>query len=105
MLYRFAGRTNGLIQSEIRRMSRECEKAGGINLGQGICDQEIEEVIRLGVTGALEAGKSQYSRYEGIDPLRERIAAKAASYNGISCDPDTQVVVTVGATGAFALAC
>ncbi|MEA2414867.1 MAG: hypothetical protein QOI58_1524, partial [Thermoanaerobaculia bacterium] len=31
-------RLRGLVQSDIRRMSRECERVGGINLGQGICD-------------------------------------------------------------------
>jgi aminotransferase len=31
-------RVRGVVQSDIRRMSRECEAVGGINLGQGICD-------------------------------------------------------------------
>lgn len=105
MRTRFSLRTEGLSQSEIRRMSRECDRAGGINLGQGICDQAIEEVILQGASRALRDGHSQYSRFEGIDALRAGIAGKAASYNAISCDPDTQVVVTVGSTGAFALAC
>jgi len=86
-------------------MSRECEIAGGVNLGQGICDLPIEEGIKRGVARAIESGHSQYSKFEGIDPLRAGIAGKAASYNGISCNPDTQVVVTVGSTGGFALAC
>ncbi len=86
-------------------MSRECDIAGGVNLGQGICDLPIEEGIRKGVARAIESGHSQYSRFEGIDLLRAGIAGKAASYNGISCNPDTQVVVTVGSTGGFALAC
>lgn len=34
---RIAQRLSALTQSEIRRMTRECERAGGINLGQGIC--------------------------------------------------------------------
>jgi aspartate/methionine/tyrosine aminotransferase len=33
-----ARRAESLAQSEIRRMTRECERVGGINLGQGICD-------------------------------------------------------------------
>lgn len=86
-------------------MTRECDRAGGINLGQGICDQPIDPRVRAAATSAIEAGRSIYSKYEGIDPLRHRIAQKAESYNRLSCDPDTQVVVTVGSTGAFALAC
>lgn len=102
---RFAKRIQGLVQSDIRRMSRECERLGGINLGQGICDQPIEPSIREAVQDAISAGHSQYSPLEGIGRLRVRIAEKAASYNGIPCDKDTQVVVTVGSTGAFAVAC
>jgi aminotransferase len=101
----FSSRINGLAQSDIRRMSRQCELAGGVNLGQGICDQAIEDPVRMRASGAIEAGRSQYSKFEGIDPLRQRIAAKASAHNRIVCDPDTQVVVTVGATGGFALAC
>lgn len=86
-------------------MSRACDLAGAINLGQGICDQAIDESILAGAGRALREGHSQYSRFEGIDPLRAGIAAKASAYNRISCDPDTQIVVTVGSTGAFALAC
>jgi aminotransferase len=29
-----------VIQSEIRAMSVECDRIGGINLAQGICDTE-----------------------------------------------------------------
>ncbi|HXI03491.1 MAG TPA: pyridoxal phosphate-dependent aminotransferase, partial [Candidatus Saccharimonadales bacterium] len=105
MARKFSFRTEGLAQSEIRRMSRECERAGGVNLGQGICDQPVESAIRRRAAQAIDEGRNQYSKFEGIDPLRSRIAAKAASYNAISCDPDTQIVVTVGSTGAFALAC
>jgi len=105
MPIRFAQRIHGLVQSDIRRMSRECERVGGINLGQGICDQPIEPAIREAVTRAISAGHSQYSPLDGIDRLRGRIAEKAAAYNGILCDRDTQVVVTVGSTGAFAVAC
>jgi aminotransferase len=86
-------------------MTRECERIGGVNLGQGICDQTIEPSIRKAAAAAIEAGLSQYSKLEGIDELRRRIVGKAVSYNGIQSDPDTQVVVTVGSTGAFALAC
>jgi aminotransferase len=30
-----------VLQSEIRNMSIECDKAGGINLSQGVCDTEV----------------------------------------------------------------
>ena len=55
----FAGRIQGLVQSDIRRMSRECAAVNGVNLGQGICDPIhlvwiVNEIARL-ATNALTA--------------------------------------------------
>ena len=86
-------------------MSRECEKAGGINLGQGICDQPTPDEIKDAAVAAVRADRSIYSKFEGIDELRRLIAGKMAAYNGIRCDPDSEVIVTVGSTGGFAIAC
>lgn len=97
-------RLRGLVQSDIRRMSRECERVGGINLGQGICDlPSIPELVD-GACDAIHASKSTYSKFEGIDILRERIAAKIERFNGFRVDPASEVVVTVGSTGGFAAA-
>jgi len=101
---RFARRVQGIVQSDIRRMSRECERVGGINLGQGICDQPTPDPIKDATIEAVRADRNIYSKFEGIDELRQAIAGKMASYNGIRCDPDTQVIVTVGSTGGFAIA-
>jgi aminotransferase len=102
---RFARRIDGLVQSDIRRMSLECARAGGINLGQGICDQPVETLIKDATIRAIHDDHSIYTRLDGIDPLRSRIAAKMRDYNGIDCDPDGEVVVSVGSTGAFVTAC
>jgi aminotransferase len=97
-------RLRGLVQSDIRRMSRECERVGGINLGQGICDlPTIPELIE-GACDAIQTSKATYSKFEGIDPLREKIAAKCARFNGFTVDPSSELVVTVGSTGGFAAA-
>jgi len=99
-----SSRLDGLVQSDIRRMSRECERVGGINLGQGICDlPTIPELIE-GACEAISSSKATYSKFEGIDLLRERIARKIERHNGYSVDPATQIVVTVGSTGGFAAA-
>jgi len=99
-----SARLAGLVQSDIRRMSRECERVSGINLGQGICDlPTIPELIE-GATEAIEASKATYSKFEGIDVLRERIARKIESFNGFHVDPAKELVVTVGSTGGFAAA-
>jgi len=95
-------RLRGLVQSDIRRMSRECERVGGINLGQGICDLPTIPELVDGACDAIASSKATYSKFEGIDPLRERIARKIERFNGFTVDPAREVVVTVGSTGGFA---
>jgi aminotransferase len=97
-----ARRVQGLVQSDIRRMTRECERVGGINLGQGICDLPTPPLVREGAIAAIRAQKSTYSYAEGASELREAIAAKLLRDNGIRADAAREIVVTVGATGAFA---
>ena len=102
---RFAARIEGLVQSDIRRMSLECARVGGINLGQGICDQPIEPIIKEAAARAIAEDRSTYTRLDGIDELRRRIADKMRRYNRVACDPDGEVIVNVGATGSFVTAC
>jgi aminotransferase len=101
----FADRIEGLVQSDIRRMSLECSRAGGINLGQGICDQPIEPLIKEAAIRAIREDRSTYTRLDGIDELRHRIALKVRDYNRIPCDADGEVIVNVGSTGSFVTAC
>ena len=99
-----AKRTRGIAQSDIRLMSRRCMDVGGVNLGQGICDQPTPDIVKAAAKAAIDGDASIYSKYEGIDPLRARIAEKMASYNGLACDPDSEVLVAAGSTGAFVAA-
>ena len=98
-------RSARIEQAEIRNMSIECERLGGINLAQGVCDTPVPVDIQQGVARALEAGINSYTRYDGLAELREAIAKKAARMNGIRVDPETEVVVSAGSTGAFYCAC
>ncbi len=93
-----------LAQSDIRRMTLECERVGGINLGQGICDLPTIPELKAGLAEAVEADRATYSRYDGIDALREAIARRCRNKNGVDYDPEGEIVVTVGSTGAFAMA-
>jgi aminotransferase len=94
-----------IVQSTIRTMSVECEKVGGVNLAQGVCDTEVPRVVRQAAEAAIEAGYNQYTRADGIAVLREAIAAKLLRQNGIVADPETEVLVTSGVTGGFDSAC
>ncbi len=99
-----ARRVQGIAQSDIRRLSRRCMKLGGVDLGQGICDQPVPDGVKAAARAAIDGDQSIYSKYEGIDPLRAAIARKMAAYNGLPCDPDTEVMVTAGSTGGFVAA-
>ena len=101
-LSRRAART---VQSEIRAMSIACEKVQGINLAQGVCDTEVPLPVREGAKQAMDQGINSYTRAEGLAPIRQAIAEKMQRFNGVACDPETEVVVNSGATGAFYAAC
>ncbi|MFH1921166.1 MAG: pyridoxal phosphate-dependent aminotransferase [Planctomycetota bacterium] len=90
-----------VMQSEIRNMSIECDKVGGINLSQGICNLDVPLPVRRGAMAAMDAGLNTYTRYDGIDELRTAVAHKLKRRYGIDADPDREVIVTSGSTGAF----
>lgn len=94
-----------LMQSEIRNMSIECDQVQGINLSQGVCDLPLPEILQTAARDAIAEGKNHYTRYDGTEELRKAITSKLARFNGIAADPDTQVCVNCGATGAFYCAC
>lgn len=94
-----------LIQSEIRNMSIECDRVGGINLSQGISNLPLSSFIKNGSIDAIKKGINYYTRYDGVQELREAIAMKANLYNNIHCDPSKNIIVSAGATGAFYCAC
>ena len=97
-------RLAGLVQSDIRAMTRACERVDGINLGQGICDLPTAAPVRDGAIAAIRERKSTYSYAEGIPALRRAIAGKLQRDNGIRADPETQIVVTSGSSAAFTCA-
>jgi aminotransferase len=94
-----------IVQSEIRAMSIECEKVGGINLAQGVCDTEVPLSIAKGAHLAIDRGFNSYTRFDGLRDLRQVIARKLSEYNHIQADPETEIIVSAGSTGAFYCAC
>jgi aminotransferase len=86
-------------------MSVECEKVGGVNLSQGVCDLEVPEVVRKAAHAAIEAGQNSYSRHDGTAELRHAVAKRYERLLDRAIDPETHVVVSGGATGALYCAC
>lgn len=94
-----------VLQSEIRNMSIECDRVGGINLSQGVCDTEVPPPVRKGAQEAMDAGLNTYTRYDGIKELRDAIARKQKTFSNMDVDPDREIIVSAGATGALYCAC
>jgi len=105
MSLKISHRANFIVQSEIRQMSIECERACGINLAQGVCDTEVPFVVRRGAQEAIDAGINSYTRFDGLAELRAAISRKMSYYNKIEADPETEIVVSGGSTGSFYCAC
>jgi aminotransferase len=91
----------GVVQSEIRAMTAACDAMGGVNLAQGVCDTEVPEVVVEGANRAIRNGLNIYTRMDGIERLRRAIAAKVEQTLGLAVDPEREVLVTSGVTGAF----
>jgi aminotransferase len=98
-------RGNTIAQAEIRAMTLECEKVGGINLAQGVCDLGVPLPVTRGAKRAMDAGFNSYTRYDGLPELRNAIARKVEEYNHIKADPESEITVSGGATGALYCAC
>ncbi|MEU3657926.1 pyridoxal phosphate-dependent aminotransferase [Streptomyces sp. NPDC032161] len=78
-------------------------RTGSINLGQGFPDTDGPEEIREAAVRALRAGHgNQYPPGPGVPELRAAIADHQRRRYGLDLDPDTEVLVTAGATEAIA---
>ncbi len=82
-------------------MTMECDRVGGVNLAQGVCDTELPAAVVEGAIQAIRDGHNIYTRLDGVAPLREAIAEKLGRDNGLTVDPNSEVLVTSGATAGF----
>src|SRR3954453_11539208 len=84
-------------------MSALALQTGAINLGQGFPDTDGPEEVREAAVRALRDGRgNQHPPGPGVPELRTAIAAHQERRYGLSYDPDTEVLVTAGATEAIA---
>ena len=83
-------------------MSALAAKTGAINLGQGFPDTDgPQEIAELAIT-AIRDGHNQYPPGLGIKKLRDAISHHQMRFYGLGFDPETEVLVTAGATEAIA---
>jgi N-succinyldiaminopimelate aminotransferase len=79
-------------------------RTGAINLGQGFPDTDGPEGMLEVARKAITDGVNQYPPGPGIPDLRSAIAEHRSTRYGLTHDPDTEVLVTVGATEAISAA-
>jgi aminotransferase len=95
------GRTACFTDSVIRRMTRVALKFGAVNLSQGFPDFDPPPEITRRLAEIAAAGPHQYSITWGAANFREALARKQSRLTGYAVNPETDIVVTCGATEAM----
>ena len=109
--WRDAARSAGLLGADgvprptiFAEMSALAARTGAINLGQGFPDVDGPASVKRAAADAIAAGANQYPPGPGIPELRQAVADHQRRHYGLDPDPDTEVLVTTGATEALAAA-
>ena len=79
-------------------MSALALRTGSLNLGQGFPDADGPAGMLEVAAKAVLGGANQYAPGRGVPALREAVARHQQRHYGIDVDPETQVLVTAGAT-------
>jgi N-succinyldiaminopimelate aminotransferase len=95
-------RLQGYTSTIFAEMSTLATTTGSLNLGQGFPDSDGPDAIKQAAIRAIEDGHNQYPPVNGIGNLRSAIAGHQKRYYGLDVDPETEIVVTAGATEAIA---
>ncbi len=83
-------------------MSALALATGAINLGQGFPDTDGPQEVADAAVAAIRAGHNQYPPGLGIADLRLAVAEHQKRFYDLNFDPDTEVLITAGATEAIA---
>ena len=83
-------------------MSELATATNSVNLGQGFPDTDGPAELADIAAEAIRHGDNQYPPSAGIPELRRAVAAHQRAWYGLDLDPESEVLVTVGATEAIA---
>ena len=98
-------RLTGMGTTIFAEMSALALATGSVNLGQGFPDTDgPAEIAEAAAAAILEGRGNQYPPGPGIPELRHAVAAHQKRFYGLEVNPDTEVLVTAGATEAIAAA-
>src|ERR1017187_8478081 len=98
---RVSGKASQFTESVIRDMTRQAMRHNAINLAQGFPDFPAPEELKRAAQQAIANDINQCAITWGARDLREAIAAKAAEWQGLAVDPETEITVCCGATEAM----
>lgn len=99
-----AARLRGFGSTIFAEMTRLAERTGALNLGQGFPSEDGPWFMLEAAREAIASGVNQYPPCPGLPELRAAIAGQRAEDRGTPYDPDSEIVVTAGATEALAAA-
>ncbi|MBG9288062.1 pyridoxal phosphate-dependent aminotransferase [Corynebacterium belfantii] len=85
-------------------MSARAQQQGAINLRQGFPDYDGPTAMLDIAREQIAQGNNQYAPALGFPVLREAVGRHQRDYYGMDVDPDTEVLITVGATEALTAA-
>ena len=85
-------------------MSALAVRTGSVNLGQGFPDTDGPSAVVEAAVAALRSGLNQYAPGPGVPELRAAVADHQRRFYDIDLEPDSQVVITFGATEGIASA-
>ena len=97
-----SARLQGFGTTIFTEMSALAAETGAVNLGQGFPDTDGPAEVAQAAIEAIRHGPNQYSPLAGIPDLRLAIAEHQERFWNMIVDPDTEVLVTAGATEALA---
>jgi N-succinyldiaminopimelate aminotransferase len=95
-------RLQGYTSTIFSEMSALAEATGSLNLGQGFPDVDGPDAIKQAAIRAIQAGHNQYPPLNGIAELRSAIARHQNRYYGLDFAPESEILVTAGASEAIA---
>jgi len=95
-------RLEGFGTTIFAEMSALAAREGAINLGQGFPDTDGPEAVTEAAKRAISSGHNQYAPGSGVAALRSAIALHQQRFYSLEFDPESEVLVTTGATEAIA---